>query len=229
MPLSNQQLVLLVTMALAVLGLFQTTRSIAITETDLSKKGQAQININVIDGKVEGYQYIAPVANTIRMDVEPSFSISTFDGFTSNPPGTNLCIVARTYQPQYEYIITFLLSISHNKKTRPHVFMLRTEESSSKSDLLRIVKQANTIIGYQIASVLDIGANEARLINPDFEHDYGYAYTDASINFLIENSNIKCDYDMFTNADNFYTKGFIDSYILRDMQQGMDIIGYDFD
>ena len=168
--------------------------------------------------------------STDSQEVDPAtFDVAQFDGFTSNPPGTNLCIVARTFQPQYEYILTFLLSISHNKKTRPHVFMLRTEDSSSKSDLLRIVNQANSIIGYQIASVLDIGADEAFLINPDFEHDYGYGYTDASINFLVENSNIKCDYDMFTNADNFYTKGFIDSYIFEDMEQGMDVIGYDSD
>ena len=136
-----------------------------------------------------------------------------------------LCIVARTYQKQYPYLLTFLLAISHNK-VRPCVYLLITDTTSSVRSAKTITESANRIVGYTMAYILPIDYRHARNLSIDYDTDYGYAYTDAAIAYLLEKTT--CAYFLFTNGDNLYTAGFIDDYILADMIQKIDIIAFNF-
>lgn len=137
----------------------------------------------------------------------------------------SLCIVARTYQKQYPKLLTFLLALSQNH-CRPCVYLLVTDKSSSIKDVEEIVQKANKLLGYDLASVLPIDYRHANEISPAYETDYGYAYTDAAIGYLLKETT--CSYFLFTNGDNLYTSEFIDNYILNDMIQKIDIIGFNF-
>ena len=143
--------------------------------------------------------------------------------------GTKICIIARTFQKQYPYLLTFLLSISHNKKTMPRIFLLITDTESSVSAAHKIAQLSNSMSGYNLTSILPITEQDAKNANENYKTDYGYGYTDAAIDYFAETNRIyKCDYLMFTNADNLYVKGFLDDYILDDMRSGIDLIAFDF-
>lgn len=163
---------------------------------------------------------------------QPYHSYSEGDsGFTKNTiiHIPQLCIISRTYEKKYSYLLTHLLSISHNPLTKPIVLLLITDEESSFQKAESIASQANTIIGYGMAFVLPTTSKNAEKISPDYKNDFGYSYTDAAIDLLLFDKKVyPCDYFIFTNGDNLYTSGFIDKYIKKDMQDAVDMVGFDF-
>ena len=152
---------------------------------------------------------------------------SDSNGESSKVAGTKLCVIARTFSQNYDHIATFLMSLSQNYVARPFVYMLRTDDTSSFSDLKVIIDKVNDFLGYEIARVLPDLSKEARKISKMYLRDYGYSFTDAAIDFIIENST-DCDYMMFTNGDNIYVSGFIDNYVYYDMVENVDVIAFDF-
>lgn len=140
-----------------------------------------------------------------------------------------LCIITRTYEEQYAYLLTHLLSISHNLVSKPIVLLLITDGKSSHKKANEIANQANSIVGYTMTLLLPIKANDAQKISQNYKQDFGYSYTDASLDYLnLNKGDYPCDYFTFTNGDNLYSKGFIDDYILKDMNESIDIVGFDF-
>lgn len=143
--------------------------------------------------------------------------------------GPTLCVIVRTFQGQYDYLTITLLSLSYNPKSNIRMYLLLTDESSSAKDATSIAQNANNLIGQDIVSVLPITSQDAYDLKNDTENDYGYSYTDAALNYLMEKDTTEqCQYFLITNGDNLYTKSFVDDYILKDMNEGYDIIGYDF-
>ena len=134
----------------------------------------------------------------------------------------DLCVIARSYPNSESYLTTLLLSLSHNEKI-PQILVIATEPFSE--DVLekynKHINMANQIAGINFAQTLHIFNLSVT--------DYGYAFTDAALDYLLEHQDdFKCSYVLFTNGDNFYSKGFLDAYLDKDMSLGFDMIGFNF-
>ncbi len=88
---------------------------------------------------------------------------------------TQLCIIARTYEKQFTYLVPFLLSL-HNPKAKPFVFITLTD----KSDTAKAEKIAKF--------VNDFTYEYTFVIPQKFENsgDFGYKMTDYAMEYLLE-------------------------------------------
>jgi hypothetical protein len=135
----------------------------------------------------------------------------------------------RTFQKQYDYLTITLLSLSYNLQSNLRIYIVLTDDTSSVEDAHAISIIVNNLIGENIVSILPITSHDAYLIRNDNETDFGYGHTDAALNYLSKNGTTEqCHYFLITNGDNLYTKSFVDDYILKDMNEDYDIIGFDF-
>ncbi|KAJ3305442.1 hypothetical protein HDV03_001536 [Kappamyces sp. JEL0829] len=164
-----------------------------------------------------------------RAKKPPSQYPSVDDPIPEGMPTPQVCVVARTYSKQYSDLYPFLFSLSQNK-ARPLVYLLITDRTSSRAAAQEIVTTVNGILGEQTNHLLPITPADARKhLDIDTVQEYGYAYTDAAIDLILhDKQTYPCDYFIFTNGDNLYSKGFIDDYIAKDMKQGLDIMAFDF-
>lgn len=140
-----------------------------------------------------------------------------------------LCVVARIYPAQYSYISTFLLSILANS-IPPQVFFVVTDNDRNWTVPQRHIDFVNELVGFKASEILPIYSSDAEYISSDYSTTYGYAYTDAAINYLVErnSNNYQCEYILFTNGDNLYRKEFIDDYLDEEMKKRTDLIGFNF-
>ncbi|KAJ3367626.1 hypothetical protein HDU91_001260, partial [Kappamyces sp. JEL0680] len=136
---------------------------------------------------------------TIRVPV--SLQAPKYESFAGHAkPGAHMCMVVRTYRVQYSVLLNFLLAVSNNPQAPPSIFIVITDKVSSHKDASAIVSLFNSIVGYEMANLLPIHSKEASAISASYATDFGYAYTDAAIDYLLSNQDKHgCDYFLFTN------------------------------
>lgn len=134
-----------------------------------------------------------------------------------------------SYPQTTGYLSTFLFSLAANK-VPPQVFVVITDTDRNHTNPQAHINLVNSFLGLQMAQILPIYAEDAAAINPDdFSSDFGYAYTDAAINYLIShNLEYNCKYLLVTNGDNLYRSKFIDDYLQPEMDQETQMIGFNF-
>lgn len=99
---------------------------------------------------------------------------------SANIPSNNqVCFITRTYSNQYSYLLTHLLSISHNPLSQPLVFLVITDDTSSRSRAEVIANQSNELVGYKMTKLLSINSTNVALISSDYSTNYGFSHTDA--------------------------------------------------
>ncbi|KAI8818878.1 uncharacterized protein EV422DRAFT_569152 [Fimicolochytrium jonesii] len=163
-----------------------------------------------------------------------------------SPTNSHLCVLARTYPKQYTYLPAFLLSVvkgtDHSAPLDTTVVVVVTEETTREQkkvlrDTLRVTEEAAMVGGHPRPKIvtLDVRKEEAERVYPllkDGWSDYGYAYTDVAIEKLAAAHSSphttfpKCDYIMFTNADNLYSSR-LGTHITPHITSQTDLIGFD--
>jgi hypothetical protein len=143
-----------------------------------------------------------------------------------------LCVIARTYPDKFDYLATFLMSMSQNS-IPPKIFLVVTDTSNDKSKSINVAQKhvdfVNNFLGYKLSEIVPIDEKEVKDLNPNYKTDFGYAYTDAVINkLLLEREKHKCKYLLITNGDNLYRKQFFDDYLSAEMANQVDMIGFNF-
>ncbi|KAI8819683.1 uncharacterized protein EV422DRAFT_533904 [Fimicolochytrium jonesii] len=166
---------------------------------------------------------------------------------TSPLTNTHLCVLARTYPKQYTYLPAFLLSVvkgtDHSAPLETTVVLVVTESTTKEEErvlreTLRVTEQAAMVGGNPRPRFvkLEVGKEEAEHAYPllkDGWSDYGYAYTDVAIEKLATASSSphattlpKCNYLMFTNADNLYSSR-LGTHITPHITAQTDMIAFD--
>ena len=141
-----------------------------------------------------------------------------------------LCVIARTYPDQFDYLATFLMSMSQNS-IPPKIFLVVTDTSMDTFKSISVAQKhvdfVNNFLGYKLSEIVPIQEKEAHDLNPNYKTDFGYAYTDAAINkLLLEREKHKCKYLLVTNGDNLYRKQFFDDYLSAEIANQVDMIGF---
>lgn len=134
----------------------------------------------------------------------------------------HLCIIVRTHLKKYDYLLTSLLSLNHNSRSKPSVYVIDTGTIQDHDRLDLIIADVNSLSHTKIASILELTN-----VSSSIGNTYGYVHTDLAVEKLLEEDS-SCNYFMITNGDNFYISGFSDKYIDPLMKQGYELIGFGF-
>ena len=117
---------------------------------------------------------------------------------------TNTCILVRAFHKYYDHIPTFMSLMRHNAHP-PNLFFNPTDSNSSVAELARRVERGNREAGYAFGHVLNVTEEVARAHFAKLNEvaEFGYAYTDASMDMLTELPHYRsmCTWIMITNVD----------------------------
>jgi len=135
-----------------------------------------------------------------------------------------LCIVTRIYGAQLTYFPILALSLYHNGPHNIRIYVVNTDIRTNLEQLNETIDFINQLVRRNdFVSLLNFGP-------PTRKDDFGYDMTDHALSYLYE-QNLQspsiCQYVVFTNGDNFYTKNFA-SKLIPHMKQGKDMIGWGF-
>jgi len=154
----------------------------------------------------------------------PVFDIAQMDS------GPRLIVLARVYHKQFSYIPQFL-SCFINENIPIRIFFIVTDTKSDPNQLQSLLDWYQNSLNIDMASILPITSQDAFDIynpSPPNPNDYGYSYTDAAIEYLIDQEIAgPNDYILFTNADNIYSTGMFTNYILHYMELEYQMIAFD--
>lgn len=151
-----------------------------------------------------------------------SFHISTEHLRNSSSP--SLCVLTRIYDRQIDYFPVFALSLRFNALNNLRLYVINTDSRTNLFHLRRTINFINILVqDMNYVTFLDLGPI------PEV-NQFGYGVTDQALRYIYEqqtSDTSKCDYIMFTNADNLYTKNF-GVQVLPHMENKFDIIAWSF-
>ncbi|UJR32545.1 hypothetical protein I4U23_020007 [Adineta vaga] len=141
-----------------------------------------------------------------------------------NTATPRLCVITRIYGPQVQYLPIFALSLYQSGLENDRIFVINTDNRTDIQLLNQTIRFINELVA-RSNYVTFLNFNVHSVAN-----DYGYQLTDRVLKYIYDNSipyASACQYIMFTNGDNYYSRYF-GSKIIPHMKAGYDIIAWGF-
>jgi hypothetical protein len=163
----------------------------------------------------------AKVFNTALKGSNP-FRYSYNYSFNSSAPA--LCVIIRTYGPKISYFPILALAFLHTGLDNIRIYVINTDNRTDIQQLKQTIQFINDLVfRMDYVTFLDLG-------EPSKKNEFGYGMTDRALSYFYNQtmeSPSLCQYVVFTNGDNFYSKIF-GTRILPHMKNGKDIIAWGF-
>jgi hypothetical protein len=161
------------------------------------------------------------VFNTVLKSSNP-FRYTYNYSFNSSAPA--LCIITRIYGSQISYFPILALAFLHTGLDNIRIYVINTDNRTDIQQLKQTIQFINDLVfRMDYVTFLDLG-------EPSKQNEFGYGMTDRALSYLYNQtmqSPSLCQYVVFTNGDNFYSKIF-GTRILPHMKNGKDIIAWGF-
>lgn len=141
-------------------------------------------------------------------------------------PDPSVCVIARTFVGQTKAIPPFVLSLDAPDYKKLKIFLVDTGKEPMGEKLTNLVDACNKMAGRTLVFESNVTHKSSHALFPEFhEENYGYLATDIALEQILEDHD--CDYFLFTNGDNLYTRTLF-THTLPYMQSKFDVIGFDF-
>lgn len=151
-----------------------------------------------------------------------TFNLALNISFNSTLP--TLCVVTRIYQSQISYLPVLAFALYHTGLGNIRIYLINTDNRTDIHRVHQTIQFINDLIlRKDFVTYLDLGEVPTK-------KDFGYEMTDRALRYLYKqfiHSPLLCQYVMFTNGDNFYSRNFARK-LLPHMETQKDVITWSF-
>jgi hypothetical protein len=118
---------------------------------------------------------------------------------------SGLCVITRVHGPNIGYLPVLAFALRHSILGNVRMYVINTDNRTDIHLLAQAIRFINEVVhSMDYVTLMDLGI-------PSVGNDYGYNMIDRALGYLYdhyEQYTSICQYVIFTNADNFYSRNF---------------------